>query len=386
MVVVDKGPIKTGVSGGAGCDHWNYPLTTPFSKITPEELVDFVDFVTYGWFCGIGLYIQRRESWDCLLDAERWGLSPRDVDDESKGSGFRDEETGILFAYNHDNRHNVRVRGGARIKEYYHRELRRLGVPLYERVMATSLLTEGGKEGARVVGATGLNVRTGEFYIFKAKSTVLCMSIASSPWIFSTESMGAGMHVIDPDCTGEGFSVAWNAGAELTLPLYDDLPGIPEDERRAIFGLMVGNEGRTRVPIYENYSQWGFDPHKDLLPVPIHPADRYKMPAWLFSKPPERYRGPVILGGGLMYDWDLKTNLEGLYVAGMNGFCGIDHSQAAATGRYAGRKAADYALREAPAPAIHRDQVEREKAKGYGPIERDNGMERGPRGCCYVMQ
>lgn len=25
LVVVDKGPIKTGVSGGAGCDHWNYP-------------------------------------------------------------------------------------------------------------------------------------------------------------------------------------------------------------------------------------------------------------------------------------------------------------------------------------------------------------------------
>ena len=37
---------------------------------------------------------------------------------------------------------------------------------------------------------------------------------------------------------------------ELTLPLYADLTSMPEDERRAIFGLMVGNEGRTRVPIY----------------------------------------------------------------------------------------------------------------------------------------
>jgi pyruvate,water dikinase len=34
-------------------------------------------------------------------------------------------------------------------------------------VVITSLLTEGGKQGGRVVGATGVNTRTGEFYVFK---------------------------------------------------------------------------------------------------------------------------------------------------------------------------------------------------------------------------
>jgi hypothetical protein len=455
--------------------------------IKPEELVEFVDTITDGWFCGISFYIQCMESWDCLMDVEKWGLPLRDADDDFKGSAFRDEESKILFAYNYDNKHIVRLRGGAKIKKYYYEELKRLGVHMFERVMATSLLTEDGKEGSKVVGATGLDVRTGEFYTFKAKSTILCMALASTPWIFSTEIMGAGMHVIDPNCTGEGFSMAWDAGAEfalmeksmpnpgqyqavwlgvgyndrtwhactivdskgrelpwmnsqfeelktveeryhnepgqkltlaglpimpsklkqeflhpmttmnvkkmiksgeLTLPLYADLTSMPEDERRAIFGLMVGNEGRTRVPIYENYCQWGFDPDKDLLPVPLHPSDWYKAPAWLFYKPPDRYRGPGILGGGLMYDWNLKTNVDGLYVAGMNGFCGLDHSQAATTGRYAGRNAADYALNESADPAIDRNQVEQEKVKVYGPVNRDDGIgwKEVHAGICNVMQ
>jgi succinate dehydrogenase/fumarate reductase flavoprotein subunit len=487
VILVDKGPIKTSGAGGAGCDHWNYPLTGPFCNVTPEALIDVVDTITMGWYNGIQFYIQCKESYDCLLDVEKWGLPLRDVDDEFKGASFRDEESKLLFAYNYDNKHIVRVRGGARIKEYYYNELNRLGVPMYERVMATSLLTEDGEEGSKIVGATGLNSRTGEFYTFKAKSTVLCMSLASSPWIFSTEIMGAAINPLDPNCTGEGFSMAWDAGAEfalmersmpnpgqyqapwlgtgfmdktwhactivdsngkevpwvnhqfneiesvedryhnapgqtltiiglpifpsklkqemlypmttfnikkmlksgeLTLPLYADLAGMPEDERRAIWGLMVGNEGKTRVPIYENYCRWGFDPDQDMLAVPVHPSDWYMAPAWMFSKPPDRYRGPGIMGGGLVFDWDLKTNLAGLYVAGMNGFCGLDHSQAACTGRYAGRRAADYALEEAPDPIIDRDQVELEKTKVYGPVNRDDGIgwKEVHAGICDVMQ
>jgi succinate dehydrogenase/fumarate reductase flavoprotein subunit len=35
--------------------------------------------------------------------------------------------------------------------------------------MVTSLLNQGGQPGASIVGATGVNVSTGEFYIFKGK-------------------------------------------------------------------------------------------------------------------------------------------------------------------------------------------------------------------------
>ena len=43
-------------------------------------------------------------------------------------------------------------------------------------IVVTSLLTEGGKQGGRVVGATGVNTRTGEFYVFKSKATIIATS------------------------------------------------------------------------------------------------------------------------------------------------------------------------------------------------------------------
>ena len=60
-----------------------------------------------------------------------------------------------------------------------------------------------------------------------------------------------------------------------------------------------------------------------------------------------------------MIDWNLKTNLEGLYAAGTATFAGANHSVAAANGRYAGRKAAEYAL--STKPHIERKQVDKEK-------------------------
>lgn len=54
----------------------------------------------------------------------------------------------------------------------------RLRIPLCNRIQITSLLTEGGKPGTRVVGAVGVNVRTGEFYVFKAKATIYTLNFS----------------------------------------------------------------------------------------------------------------------------------------------------------------------------------------------------------------
>ena len=70
--------------------------------------------------------------------------------------------------------------------------MKKLGVNIYDRIIVTSLLTEGGKPGNRVTGAVGVNMRTGEFYIFKAKATILSTAVASRFWVFSTELNGSG--------------------------------------------------------------------------------------------------------------------------------------------------------------------------------------------------
>ena len=86
-------------------------------------------------------------------------------------------------------------------------------------------------------------------------------------------------------------------------------------------------------------------------------------------------------------DWDLKTSLDGLYAAGSQVFVSGAHANAAATGRYAGRKAAQYAL-GAIEPVIDRGQVEAEKARIYAPVRRKDGMDWKElnAGVCRVMQ
>ena len=157
--------------------------------------------------------------------------------------------------------------------------------------------------------------------------------------------------------------------------LAGSLTRLPETERRVIFGMMVGNEGKTRIPVYDIYTRAGFDPDKDMLQAPVLPPEGYKNPVFWFGTPLPQLRrvsdpGP---GCGYLVDWELRTSLEGLYAAGGGCIAGAgDHSSAAASGRYSGRKAAASA-KTTPEPAADRRQVEREKARVYAPLKQQRG-------------
>ena len=483
VVVVEKGPTKWSGNGGAGVDHWLAACTNPCSRISPEEFTESVIHDLNGYDCGPARYINAREGWDALLDCERMGMQIRDINNQFKGADFRDDETKLMFAYDYENRVDIRVYGH-NVKPCLYHEMTRLGIEIFDRVMVTSLLTEGGKQGARVVGATGVNARTGEFYVFRSKASIVAMSRAARLWSFSTEYRPL-WH--DMNNAGEGYAIPWNAGAEFAdleqsavymenplsyipygagnasntwygcsivdangkevpwvdrdnrelknvqeryqpspeqrfilglgfgvpytyenickllvrdlserirrrefvLPLYADLTRLPAHERRAIFGLMVGNEGKTRVPVYETFTKAGFDPDKDMLQVPVMAPESYSMNRtanyWAGTPlPPFRSVG----SGGLVADWDLKTNLEGLYAAGSSVFGAGAHSNAAAGGRFAGRTAAAYAAK-ASEPVVNRGQIDKEKARIYAPLnkgKRSIGWKDLNSGICRIMQ
>ena len=473
VIVVDKAPIVRSGSGGAGVDHWGGALTNPCSKVTPEEMIKREGMGPFGGpysFRHLN-YITSKESWDALLDMEQMGMKIRDEDGEFEGAELRDEETKLMFAYDYDNCTTLRVLG-ADVKPALYKELKRLGVKMYERVMSTNLLTEGGKQGARVVGATGINIRTGEFYIFKAKATILATAQPLRIWIFNTELTGSYTAHDDPNLAGDGNAMGWMAGAELALmersmesagpfrypaygtgnpsntwfpcnivdakgrnipwldrdgnevpvekrfhmggamnvslpkdlteriekgeyelPFYADLPSMPEKERRAMFGLMVAHEGKTRIPVYEMLTQAGFDPDKDMLQGNVlppklagRPGPWWDMKSKLWSAP--QWRETAFLGGGgLTVDWNMRTSLEGLYAAGAQTAGGGGHSPAASAGRYAGRNAAAYTM-TAGDPVIDRNQVDAEKARVYEPVGRegDIGWKELQAGICRIMQ
>lgn len=477
-VIVEKGATIRSGAGGKGCDHWlNTP--NPLTDLTSEEITNMQIESDGGYANGLSAYIAARESYDTLLEMEQMGGKIRDTEDEFKDAPFRDEKTKFCFAYDYVNRYQFRV-WGTTFKPALYNECKRLGAEIYDRVQITSLLTEGGNQGTRVIGATGLNNRTGEFYIFKAKATINCLSRHQRNWVFSTETVG--VPTFRPTCiVGNGHAMCWRAGAQFTmmeksvrypagsgwtypafgtgnpfstwlpcsmvdadgkeipwedangkilpnieertrpalgqkflgerqtdprwrtpglirdlpqriikgefkLPLYANLPSMPDHERRAIFGLMCGEEGRTKIPVVRTYTESGFDPKIDLLQSymmlggspqgdrrPGVGSTMETVSETMLALPQQRAGGESGSAGGLLVDWNLMTTLPGMFAAGDALFAGNYHSHAAATGRYAGRKAADYALKIAKL-VIDRRQVEAEKVRVYSPIKLRDGL------------
>lgn len=362
------------------------------------------------------------------------------------------------------------------------KECDRLGVHFFEHVSATSLLTRDGKTGpgATVIGATGVNLRTGEFYIWKAKAVLVATGIPQGLWVNSTEVNGGGSKHWDVNCVGEGQVIMARAGAQMTLmesnntgiaggpfrwpaygvgdwsntwypcpivdangkkipyikngkevtewseffdktwpspmkstgandrggmaqlpsnlpelikqgvyelPFYADMTQMDPQERRALWGLMIGNEGRTNYPVYKLYSRYGFDPEKDLLQLPIFTPDQaLTKPSWMGTNVPQ-WRDSHRTSNCAVTDWHLKTTLDGLYAAGLmvaNNYASGAH----ATGRYAARNMIQYINSLSEDHPLDRLQIETEKKRVYASVRRTDGIgwKEFKNGCCRVMQ
>jgi succinate dehydrogenase/fumarate reductase flavoprotein subunit len=453
VALVEKGDTIRSGAGGPGCDHWDNAPANPLSNVDPDEWAQHMAEPPYS--NGIGIQIQCRENWDTLLELEQIGGKIRDTKNEYVGAIGRDEMTKLMISPRYTKVHsyvpemvepinlksnpdhkmnNVVIRvWGTTFKPALKKECRRLGVNIYDRTMVTSLLSDKGVQGARVVGATGFNNRTGEFLVFKSKAAVLATAGNWSLFLLNTELAGYNTFRSRTH-TGDGVAMAWKAGAALTvmersevlmlgtgykhtwyggaadasyenvqlidangkkvpwptqgwedagamrpppklfeeirngvlsgkysLPFYGDFPGMKEVERQVTWKLMLGEEATTRN-ITESYEKSGFDPAKHLL-------QNYN---FIEGTSPPQWRSAR--GGGPVVDWDLKSTLDGLYVAGDQVFSHLDHSFAAATGRYAGRKAAAYAS-QIDAGKVSDEQVIKEKARIYAPINRSDGID-----------
>ena len=149
------------------------------------------------------------------------------------------------------------------------------------------------------------------------------------------------------------------------LPFYADLSRMPEYERQVIWGMMVGEEAKTKIPIYADYTERGFDPQKHML-------QSYGT-GWQSASFLEQERQFFGAPGGLMHDWDLSTNVPGIYAGGDMLFASDCAGYACATGHYAGRKAAGYADSHTAAQtnAQLEAQVSAEMERLYAPLISD---------------
>lgn len=150
------------------------------------------------------------------------------------------------------------------------------------------------------------------------------------------------------------------------LPFYADLSRMPEFERKVIWGMMVGEEGKTKIPILKNYNDRGFDPTKHMLQsygTGWQSASFLDQERQLFGAP-----------GGILNDWDMKTNIDGIYAAGDQLFASDCAGFACCTGHYAGRKAADY-TDTVQLEDYDAGEADRERARLFAPLYREEGMD-----------
>ncbi|UCC16589.1 MAG: FAD-binding protein [Dehalococcoidales bacterium] len=238
VTLVEKSATVRSGAVGPGVDHWCDAPNHPLSKVDPDEWAQRLTDANGGYNCGIGRQIQCREDYDTLLELEQMGGKIRDTEDEWKGAEGRDEETKFMFSPRNNAFHETnfvfRI-WGTTFKPALRKECQRLGVDIYDRIMVTSLLNEQGIQGGKVVGATGINNRTGEFMIFKAKATVLSTGVPGSMWVFNTELAGISTHQ-SRALSGDGNTMAWRAGAKLTLMEKSGLLGIGTGYKHKWYG------------------------------------------------------------------------------------------------------------------------------------------------------
>ena len=146
---------------------------------------------------------------------------------------------------------------------------------------------------------------------------------------------------------------------------------MPEDERRAIWGLMVGNEGRTRIAIYDYYNKAGFNPDTDMLQCPVMSPESFASPRkdWFQGGPDDCKFWKADSLRGISTDWNQMSSVDGLFASGCESSQG--GAGAGSSGAYAGNRAAEYAMK-VDQGRISGAQVAAEKQRVYAPVERMN--------------
>ena len=124
---------------------------------------------------------------------EEWGLPL-----------MRDPETG---RYQREGKWQIMIHGES-YKPIVAEAARNSADKIYNRIMVTHLLADESRPN-RIGGAVGFNVRTGEYYVFRAKAVIVGAGGASH--IFKPRSVGEGM--------GRTWYAPWSSASAYALPI-----------------------------------------------------------------------------------------------------------------------------------------------------------------------
>ena len=290
-------------------------------------------------------------------------------------------------------------------------EIRRRDIVVHDEVFATSLL----RVGERVVGVTAIDVKSGDFRVYRAKATVMAAGGAGRIYTVTTNAQAD---------VGSGYAMAYKAGAELIdmeqFQFHPTSMAFPESARgrlvtegvRGEGGILLNKDGERFMRRYNPrlmelagrdqvaraiateiregrgtehdavYLDLSYIPSKiieERLPTMLQ--DFLDVGVDIRKEPMEVTPSAHHAMGGIRINTECATNLKGFFAAGEvtggihggnrvggNALAGIN-----VFGAIAGESAAKFAL-SSDFPPLPKEEIERERERVFAPLERKEGI------------
>jgi succinate dehydrogenase/fumarate reductase flavoprotein subunit len=199
VLLLEKAHVKRSGAIAIGMDGLNNAVIP--GHATPEAYVREITLANDGIVNQRAVLAYAERSYDMIQKLDGWGVK------------FQKTQSGDFDVkkVHHNGSYVLPMPEGYDLKKILTRTIRRAGVRVSNRVMATRLLT--GADG-RIAGVVGLNVRDGSLEIIRAHTVILCcgasgrLGLPASGYLYGTYE--------NPSNAGDGYSLAYHAGAELT--------------------------------------------------------------------------------------------------------------------------------------------------------------------------
>ncbi len=397
VLILEKANIRRSGAIAMGMDGVNTAVIPGYS--TPEQYVREVTIANDGILNQKAVYQTGKLGYEVIRELESWG-----VKFQKDAQGNYD-----LKQVHRVGKYVLPMPEGKDLKPILTRQVKRHQVKVTNRVMATRVLVKGG----RAIGAVGFDVRNGDYVIIQAKAVILCtgacgrLGLPASGYLYGTYE--------NPTNAGDGYSMAYHAGAELTNiecfqinPLIKDYNGPACAYVAGPFGAHTTNAEGNRFISCDYWSgQMMLEIWKELNsgrgPVQLKMTHldedtiaKIEAILWTNERPSrerfhrgrnENYRTHGVemhiseiglcsghSASGVWVNEKAETTIPGLYAAG--DLACVPHNYmigAFVFGRLAGIHAVEY-IRDLDLTEPDADFLEIEKTRIYAPLTRPNGI------------
>lgn len=398
VMLLEKANVKRSGAISMGMDGLNNAVIP--GHATPEQYVKEITVANDGIVNQKTVMAYAQESFNMINQLDRWGVK------------FEKDETGdyAVKKVHHIGTYVLPMPEGHHMKKVLYRQLKKARVEITNRYMATRLLLD---ENGAIAGAMVLDTREGGFGVIRAKSVILCtgaagrLGLPSSGYLFGTYE--------NPTNAGDGYALAYHAGAELSgiecyqiNPLIKDYNGPSCAYVTGPFGGYTANSKGERFIECDYWSgQMMMEFYKELeggngpvflkmdhlaeetigtIEHILHSNERPSRGRFHEGRHLNYRQGMVEMhiseiglcsghsASGVWVDEHAATTVPGLYAAG--DLACVPHNYmlgAFVYGQFAGQSAAEYAMSH-ELPAVDAAQVAAERTRVLAPLSNPDGL------------